>query len=147
MLPELRIFAGPNGSGKSTVTPFFGVIGTYMNADELAKYSGVTALEAAKFTDRWRTSCLLNRESFTSETILFTERKLRKARMNANLSQREVGGDFITEDDLLRLAAEFRIKREYIKGRGVTQEWLLSKIQENYYRLLNEAMQRLNIVG
>ena len=36
-MPRLVIFAGPNGSGKSTVTSKFGVVGEYVNADEIKK--------------------------------------------------------------------------------------------------------------
>lgn len=61
--------------------------------------------------------------------------------------ERGTGGYFPTEDDLLRLAEVFRVDPKYIKGRGVTQEWMQATIQENCYREMNDAMQKLNIVG
>jgi len=76
MLPECRIFAGPNGSGKSTVTKFIGTVGDYINADDIARASGLDVLEAAKLSDNWRGQCILSRSSFTSETVLSTGSKL-----------------------------------------------------------------------
>lgn len=85
MLSELRIFAGHNGSGKRTVTPAFGIIGTYINADDIAASSDISVLEAAQLSDRMRVQHLMHRQSFTSETVLSSDRKLalmRDARSN-----------------------------------------------------------------
>lgn len=56
-------------------------------------------------------------------------------------------GYFPTEDDLLRLSEVFRVPPRYIQGTGVTQEWMQAITQENCYREMNDAMQKLNIVG
>lgn len=76
MLPECRIFAGPNGSGKSTVTKFIGTVGDYINADDIARASGLDVLDAARLSDNWRRQCILSKKSFTSETVLSTGSKL-----------------------------------------------------------------------
>lgn len=51
--------------------------------------------------------------------------------------ERGTGGYFPTEDDLLRLAEVFRVGPKYIKGRGVTQEWMRSTMEQN--KALQEA--------
>ena len=42
---------GENGSGKSTITQFFETVGTYTNADEVVKTTGMSVIDAAKFVD------------------------------------------------------------------------------------------------
>ena len=39
--PMLLVFAGPNGSGKSTITGYFDIVGSYTNADEIVKATGI----------------------------------------------------------------------------------------------------------
>lgn len=41
------------------------------------------------------------------------------------------GGRFLSDDELLRLATEFGIKPEQIKGTGVTQIWMLDTMERN----------------
>ena len=45
--PMLLVFAGPNGSGKSTITGYFDIVGSYTNADEIVKATGMDNKEAA----------------------------------------------------------------------------------------------------
>ncbi len=46
------VFAGPNGSGKTTIKDYFNIVGTYTNADDLVKTTGMSNEEAAKYVDR-----------------------------------------------------------------------------------------------
>jgi predicted ABC-type ATPase len=39
--PVVLVFAGPNGSGKSTIARMIPHYGTYINADDLKKDSGL----------------------------------------------------------------------------------------------------------
>lgn len=47
--PMILVIAGPNGSGKSTITQFFDTVGTYTNADDVVKTTGMSVCDAAKF--------------------------------------------------------------------------------------------------
>ena len=130
MLPELRIFAGPNGSGKSTVTPFFGVIGTYINADDLAKGNRISVLEAAQLSDRLRAQCLIHGESFTSETVLSSDRKLELMR-EARLHGFFIRGVFVfTQSSLINVT---RVRtRVQAGGHDVPED----KIRQRYVKAL-----------
>lgn len=75
-LPEIRVFAGPNGSGKSTITTEEWIIPPYINADDIARECNVDALTAAKQAEALRNDAVDNRQSFTFETVLSTERNL-----------------------------------------------------------------------
>ncbi len=74
--PRVLVFAGPNGSGKSSATQYVAPIGQYINADEIQKENGCSAMEAAKLAEEAREFCLKHRYSFTFETVLSTERNL-----------------------------------------------------------------------
>ncbi len=50
--PMVLVFAGPNGSGKTTIKDYFNIVGTYTNADDLVKTTGMSNEEAAKYVDR-----------------------------------------------------------------------------------------------
>lgn len=83
--PEIIVFAGPNGSGKSTVTKLAKIIEPYINADEIKRTNYCTDLEAAQLAEKMRENCIANRQSFTFETVLSTERNLnllKKAKEN-----------------------------------------------------------------
>lgn len=130
MLPELRIFAGPNGSGKSTVTPFFGVVGTYINADDIAKSSDISVLEAAQLSDRMRAQCLLHGESFTSETVLSSDRKLELMR-EAHSQGFFVRGIFVLTQSSLINVSRVRV-RVQAGGHDVPED----KIRQRYIKAL-----------
>lgn len=74
--PMILFFAGPNGSGKTTITQYFELVGTYTNADELAKQAGIDNLEAAKRVDQRRYDSIQKGEDFTFETVLSSKYKL-----------------------------------------------------------------------
>ncbi len=70
--PLLLAIAGPNGAGKSTfheqfVRPF-GI--PFVNADEIARESGLSAYAAAESAARVRAELLARGESFVFETVL-----------------------------------------------------------------------------
>lgn len=74
--PMLLVIAGPNGSGKSTITQFFETVGTYTNADEVVKATGMSVIDAAKFVDKKRYESIKNKQDFTFETVLSSKYKL-----------------------------------------------------------------------
>ena len=68
------MFAGPNGSGKSTITGDRWKIQPYINADEIVKEQGVSNEEAAIIAEKMRNDAIDNKESFSFETVLSTDR-------------------------------------------------------------------------
>lgn len=74
--PMLLVFAGPNGSGKSTVSAKYSLIGKYVNADEIQQYLRCTPLEAAQIAEATREKLLAEKQNFTFETVLSTDRNL-----------------------------------------------------------------------
>lgn len=74
--PMVLFFAGPNGSGKSTITSYFETVGTYTNADDMVKVTGMSNQEAALFADESRYASIASKEDFTFETVLSSEYKL-----------------------------------------------------------------------
>ena len=83
LLPEVIVFAGPNGSGKSTIAKLARVVGHYINADNIKRANYCTDMEAAKIAERMREEAISQRDDFTFETVMSTDRNLnllRKAR-------------------------------------------------------------------
>ncbi len=74
--PTLTVVAGPNGSGKSTVTNTYVVRGHYVNADEIQRHLQCSSLSAAQIAEATREQLLQEKEDFTIETVLSTERNL-----------------------------------------------------------------------
>ncbi len=74
--PMVLVFAGPNGSGKSTITPFFEIVGTYTNADDMVSATGMSNEEAAVRADKMRYDAIEAKEDFTFETVLSSHYKL-----------------------------------------------------------------------
>ncbi len=79
--PVLMVMGGPNGSGKSTITEVYGTVGVYINADDIQRHLGCTPLKAAEIATATRELYLSQREDFTFESVLSTER-------NYNLMQK-----------------------------------------------------------
>ncbi len=83
--PVLTVIAGPNGSGKSTLIEYLmrqGVdFGTYINADDIAREQNLVgeagALQAQQMADDWREQCLLDGKSFSFETVMSHESKVK----------------------------------------------------------------------
>lgn len=76
-MPRLLVFAGPNGSGKSTVTSKIGVVGEYVNADEIKKALNCTDMEAALKAEQIREYFLSKKKDFTFETVMSTDRNIK----------------------------------------------------------------------
>ena len=76
ILPEIIVFAGPNGSGKSTIKRMAKIKGVYINADDIKKTNLCTDLEAAQKAEELREKMLSEKNDFTFETVLSTERNL-----------------------------------------------------------------------
>ena len=74
--PVVLVIAGPNGSGKSTITQFFDIVGTYTNADDVVKTTGMSVIDAAKFVDEKRYESINNKQDVTFETVLSSQYKL-----------------------------------------------------------------------
>ena len=111
--PEIVVFAGPNGSGKSTITDLLKPSYAYINADEIKKHVKCDDLEAAQLAEKQREDLLLDRNNFSFETVLSTER-------NLNLLKRaKESGYFIkcfyilTSDPIINVA---RVKLRAITG-------------------------------
>lgn len=73
---KVLVYAGPNGSGKSSAYNIKKPQGIYINADDIKKQKNCTDLEAAEEAQALREMCLANKQSFTFETVLSTDRNL-----------------------------------------------------------------------
>lgn len=131
MLPELRIFAGPNGSGKSTVTDLlFDKIGDYINADDIARTMGITVLEAAQLSDRWRAQCVAQMTSFTSEIVLSSDSKLQL------MKHAKHAGFFIKGIFVFTQSVEINIGRVAVRAKAGLHDVPEDKIRSRYVKSL-----------
>lgn len=71
------VFEVPNGSDKTTITPMAKTVGIYINADDIKKASLINNLDAAIKAEELRELMLEQKEDFTFETVLSTERNLK----------------------------------------------------------------------
>ncbi len=74
--PMVLVFAGPNGSGKTTIKDYFNIVGTYTNADDLVKTTGMSNEEAAKYVDKLRYESIDAGKDITFETVLSSNYKI-----------------------------------------------------------------------
>ena len=130
LLPEVIVFAGPNGSGKSTITKMAKTIGVYINADDIKKASLCSDLEAAQKAEELREKAISQKEDFTFETVLSTERNINlllKAKENGYFIR---GIYVLTADPNVNIA---RVNvREALGGHGVP----VDKIKSRYKKAL-----------
>ena len=106
--PMVLVIAGPNGSGKSTITQFFDIVGTYTNADDVVKTTGMSVIDAAKFVDEKRYESINNKQDFTFETVLSSQYKLdilKKAKKVINLSKK---GKRVTKTDAYAIYCDLK---------------------------------------
>lgn len=142
-LPEIIVFAGPNGSGKSTITKMAKVIEPYINADDIKRTNYCSDLEAAQIAEKMRKNAILNKKSFTFETVLSTER-------NLNLLKRaKEQGYFIrciyvlTSDVNVNI---MRVKsRETLGGHGVPEDKICSRYKKAF-KLIEELVGICDVV-
>ena len=129
-MPRLLVFAGPNGSGKSTVTQRFGIVGKYVNADEIKKALDCTDMDAAVIAERTRETLLNSKSDFSFETVLSTERNLKliaKAKQN---------GYYVTCIYVLTSHPDINQKRVESRVRSSGHPVPEDKIRERYIRAL-----------
>lgn len=129
--PEIIVFAGPNGSGKTTITKMAKIIKPYINADDIKQANYCSDIEAAQYAEKLRESAIADKQSFTFETVLSTER-------NLNLIKRaKEQGYFIRCIYVLTADVDINImrvkSREALGGHGVPEE----KIRSRYEKALN----------
>jgi predicted ABC-type ATPase len=128
--PVLLVFAGPNGSGKSTVARRLPVLGTYINADDIKKDYGLTDLEAAQQAELLRNTLLENRQSFSFETVLSTDRNLLLMKKAKELGYEVQCIYVLTSNENINVA---RVRmRETMGGHNVPED----KIRSRYHKAL-----------
>ncbi len=130
LLPEVVVFAGPNGSGKSTITRMARTVGVYINADDIKNANLCSDLEAAEKAEELRELAVKNKENFTFETVLSTDRNLRL------LKKAKDNGFFIRCIYVLTVDPEINITRIQVReasgGHGVPS----SKVKLRYTRAI-----------
>ena len=97
MQPEVIVFARPNGSGKSTITRMSRTVGVYINADDIKKASLCSDIEAAIKAEELREKAVANKNDFTFETVLSTDRNLKLLKR-----QKKMGSLFVVYMYLLQ---------------------------------------------
>jgi predicted ABC-type ATPase len=128
--PMVLVIAGPNGSGKSTITSFFETVGTYTNADDVVKSTGMSVIEAAKFVDKKRYESIEARKDFSFETVLSSAYKLdilKKAKEN---------GYFIKCIFVLTVNPQINVERVNARVMSGGHEVPIEKIKSRYFSSL-----------
>ena len=75
--PEITVFAGPNGSEKSTMTAVSPHrLQSYINADDIKKSNHCSDIEAAEKAEQIRHEYVTDKQSFSFETVLSTDRNI-----------------------------------------------------------------------
>ena len=129
--PEVVVFAGPNGSGKTTITKMAKIVGEYINADEIKKSILCTDLEAAMKAEELRERMIKEKNDFTFETVLSTDRNLKL------LQRAREEGYFVRGYYVLTANPDINVARVNARvafgGHGVPEE----KIRSRYYKALS----------
>ncbi len=127
-LPEIIVFAGPNGSGKTTITKIAKTVGKYVNADNIKATMHCSDIEAAEIADKLREQMMNQKQDFTFETVLSTNRKLdflKKAKEN---------GYFIRCFYVLTSNVEINVARVNSRassgGHGVPKEKIIQRYEK-----------------
>ncbi len=123
--PEVIVFAGPNGSGKSTITRMSKTVGVYINADDIKKANLCSDMEAAVRAEELREKAVADRNDFTFETVLSTERNLNL------LKKAKENGFFIRCIYVLTAKPDINIVRVKIReksgGHGVPEDKIIKR--------------------
>lgn len=124
-LPEVMFFAGPNGSGKTTITKMAQLVGVYINADDIKATTMCSDMEAALKAEELREKMIKERQDFTFETVLSTDRNLkllRRARENGYF----VRGIYVLTSNVnvnvMRIES-----RKMLGGHGVPEDKIISR--------------------
>ena len=130
-LPEVIVFAGPNGSGKTTITGMAKTVGEYINADDIKRTILCSDIEAAVKAEELRERMIEQRQDFTFETVLSTDRNLKL------LQKAKERGYFVRCIYILTSNADINIARvsarQALGGHGVPEE----KVRIRYKRALS----------
>lgn len=142
--PTILVFAGPNGSGKSTITESFGIIGRYINADEIRK--GIPEnlnenpdLIAAQIATSLRENCIKNKEDFTFETVLSTSRNIKL------LEEAKQQGYFIKSVFVLTKDYRINLNRVDIRVQKDGHPVPADKIKSRYEKSLNNLSKLVDL--
>ena len=116
--PVLIVFAGPNGSGKSSnaeeVKRICGSYpNVYINADEIARDSGMDAYKAAIEAGKRREAALSDGVSFATETVMSSTEKLEFMQRARSLGYHVHLEFILTQDPALNV---MRVQNRVYKG-------------------------------
>lgn len=138
-LPEVIVFAGPNGSGKSTITSMAKTVGVYINADDIKRTTLCSDLEAAIRAEELREQMLAEKNDFTFETVLSTERNL------LLLKKAKEQGYFVRGIYVLTANVDINVARvnarEALGGHGVPED----KVRSRYKKALRLLPQLVEV--
>jgi predicted ABC-type ATPase len=129
--PEITVFAGPNGSGKNTITALSPhVISPYINADEIKRSTHCEDLDAACKAELMRLQCIKNKQSFSFETVLSTDRNLNLLKNAKN------NGYFIRGIYVLTANAELNVLRVQARKQSGGHDVPSEKVRSRYDKSL-----------
>ena len=137
--PMILVFAGPNGSGKSTITPYFEIVGSYTNADEIVMATGMSNLKAAELVDNNRYASIKVGEDFTFETVLSSHYKL------DILQTAKDAGYFIKCVFVLTVSPEVNVARVETRVASGGHDVAKDKIIDRYYKSLANIPELMNL--
>ena len=137
--PRLLVFAGPNGSGKSTVSKGLPIVGIYVNADDIKRISGCTDLEAAQEAEKIRSILLEEKQDFTFETVLSTDRNLELLR-RAKEAGYEIQAVFV-----LTYSSDINVRRVQERVRNGGHDVPEEKIRSRYIRSIKNLAKLVRI--
>ena len=129
-MPRLLVFAGPNGSGKSTVTSKVGVVGEYVNADEIKKALNCTDMDAALKAEQIKEYFLSKRIDFTFETVMSTDRNIKL------IAKAKQVGYYVSCIYVLTSHPDINVTRVQARFEGGGHPVPADKIRERYMRAL-----------
>lgn len=138
-LPEVLVFAGPNGSGKSTITRMAGIVGNYINADDIKRTTLCTDLEAAITAEELRERMIAEKKDFTFETVLSTERNLLLLQKAKEQGYFVRGIYVLTANPDINVARVFA--RQALGGHGVPED----KVRSRYDKALELIPQLVTV--
>ena len=138
-LPEVLVFAGPNGSGKSTITRMAGIVGNYINADDIKRTTLCTDLEAAIKAEELRERMIAEKKDFTFETVLSTERNLLLLQKAKEQGYFVRGIYVLTANPDINVARVFA--RQALGGHGVPED----KVRSRYDKALELIPQLVTV--
>ena len=138
-LPEVLVFAGPNGSGKSTITRMAGIVGNYINADDIKRTTLCTDLEAAIKAEELRERMIAEKKDFTFETVLSTKRNLLLLQKAKEQGYFVRGIYVLTANPDINVARVFA--RQALGGHGVPED----KVRSRYDKALELIPQLVTV--